>query len=176
MEILRDSLVEYNLDSAKVESNAINFYNTDKNISTLFAKIKYLNEDDVSVYVKAADANKHSLELYVKKQNNEIVPKTGVVIGNDNEDAIFRFDLDSRFTNIVGTCKCRFLDTFVEDTIEKKATSDTFVYTVKENDIVDIIQEPPPDVIYSPTTGDLEIVGNGSFDTSTGNLEIGQEV
>lgn len=174
MEILRDSLVEYNLDSAKVEkSNAISFYNTDLNVSTLFAKLKYLDQDNVSVYVKAADANKHSLELYVKNQNNEQISKIGVAIGEGEEDAVFRLDLDSRFTNIIGVCRCRFLDTFIEDTIEKKATSDNFTYTVKENDIVDAGEEIPMDVIYDAATGDLEIIRNGVYNSLTGDLEIG---
>lgn len=175
MEILRDFTIEFNIDTGKVEYENISFYNTDKNMSALFLKLLYKNEDGITEKLKVIDAKKHRLELYVENSNNEQGTISGVLQEESESDseAIFRFNLNSRFTAKAGPCKAILLDTFTDNEIEKVATSDSFKYTVKENPIV---IAPPSDVnvsvSYDNITGELSIVSKTTYDNETGELII----
>lgn len=146
-EIIRDFTLEYNLEDSKVTSKDgyITFYNTDQNISTLFVKLQALNLDGLLSFLKISEATNHSITLKVKKPTtNERVDATGVLqTGEDDDVAIFRFDLPSKFTNQAGECIGELLDTFTENGIEKKATSDIFQYRVKASYMKDLAEEQP---------------------------------
>lgn len=146
-EIIRDFTLEYNLEDSKVTSKDgyITFYNTDQNISTLFVKLQALNSDGLLSFLKVLEAANHSLTLTVKKPiTNEKVNEVGVLqSGEDDDIAIFRFDLPSKFTNQAGECIGELLDTFTENGIEKKATSETFQYRVKSSYMKDLSEEQP---------------------------------
>lgn len=176
MEILRDFTIEFNIDTGKVEGDSISFFNTDKNVSVLFAKLKFRNNDDVTEILKVSDSRLHNLVLHVKNPKDVKLPISGVVISTEeDEEAIYRFDLDNRFISNPGPYKVLFIDTFIESDIEKKVTSDSFDYTVKENPIVASEEESPLlEVVYNPNTGNLDIVGI-SYSNATGDLQIGGE-
>lgn len=178
-EILRDFTLDYNLEDSKVtsESGFITFYNTDENISTLFVKLQAMNSNGLLSFLKISEATNHSLTLTVKKpQMNEKVDATGVLQSGANDDvAIFRFDLPSKFTNKAGDCIGELLDTFTENGIEKKATSDTFQYRVKASYMKDLTEEPQgsveiPITIYDDETGketEITVSSTGEIDEVT---------
>ena len=176
MEILRDFTIEFNIDTGKVEYENISFYNTDQNVSVLLVKLSFLNSGGVTEILKVSDSRLHNLVLHVKNPKDVKLPISGVVINTEeNEDAIYRFDLDNRFISNPGLCSALFMDTFIESDVEKKVTSDSFAYTVKENPIVAAEGENPPlGVVYNPNTGNLDIIGI-SYSNVTGDLQIGGE-
>ena len=128
-----------------------------------------MNSDNLLSYLKRAEAINHSVLLTVKKpKTNEKVDFTGVLQAGDDDDvAIFRFDLPSRFTNQVGECIGELLDTFTENGIEKQATSDVFSYTIKASQMNDLKEEPQgsvdiPLTIYNDETGEEIIISVSS--------------
>lgn len=145
-EILRDFTLDYNLETSKItnENEYICFYNSDENISTLFVKLQAINSEGLLSFLRVSEAKNHTLTLTVKKpKTNEKVDKTGVLqTGEDDDVAIFRFDLPSKFTNQSGDCIGELLDAFTENGISKKATSDIFQYKVKASYMKDLKEEP----------------------------------
>lgn len=176
MEILRDFAIEFNIDTGKVENDNITFFNTDQNVSVLFVKLKFRNNDDVTEILKVSDSRLHNLVLHVKNSKDIKIQISGIVVNEINdEEAIYRFDLDNRILSQPGSCSALFMDTFIESDIEKKVTSCIFNFSIKENPIVVAEGENPPlEVVYNPNTGNLDIVGT-SYSNATGDLLIGGE-
>lgn len=145
-EILRDFTLNYNLENSKVtnENGYICFYNSDENISTLFIKLQATNSEGLLSFLRVSEAANHNLTLTVKKpKTHEKVDKVGVLqTGEDDDVAIFRFDLPSKFTNQSGDCIGELLDAFTENGVSKKATSDIFQYRVKASCMKDLTEEP----------------------------------
>ncbi len=144
-EILRDYTIDFDLITGKISSDYLSFFITDKNVSTLFVKLKAFNDENLSAYLKNSEVTNHNLELKVKKpKTGETVNKTGKkVSGSDDEIAIFRFDLDTKFTNQDGDCYCELFDTFIENSLEKLASSKTFPYTVSPSTTDGAASEQP---------------------------------
>lgn len=149
-EILRDYTIDFDLITGKISSDYLSFFITDKNVSTLFVKLKAINTNDIVAYLKNSEATGHSLDLKVKKpKSGETVNKTGKKIeGQDDEIAIFRFDLETKFTNQAGDCYCELFDTFTENSLEKLVSSEAFPYTVSASVTADATPENP-----NPGTG-----------------------
>lgn len=164
-EILRDFTIEFDLETGNIKSNHISFFITDKNISTIFVKLKALNDKNVLSYLTNAETSNHSLKIQVKKpKTNEKVDAMGEkVTGLNDEVAKFRFDLESKFTNQVGTYIVELLDIFTENGIEKQATSCDFKYKVKASQISDLQEEEPSQgssTITMDTTNETLLIDN----------------
>ena len=174
-EILRDFTLVYNLEDSKVtsESGYITFYNTDENISTLFVKLQAMNSSGLLSFLKVLEATNHSLTLTVRKPlTNEKVDKVGVLqSGEDDDIAIFRFDLPSKFTNQAGECIGELLDSFTENGINKKATSETFQYRVKASYMKDLTEEPQGSVEIPVTIYDDETKKEESITITNSDIE-----
>lgn len=176
-EILRDFTLVYNLEDSKVtsESGYITFYNTDENISTLFVKLQAMNSNGLLSFLKVLEAANHSLTLTVKKPTtNEKVDKVGVLqSGEDDDVAVFRFDLPSKFTNQAGECTGEMLDSFTENGVNKKATSDTFQYRVKASYMKDLAEEQPTQsTVTLNTTTETMIFSSINLNTTTETATI----
>lgn len=65
-EILRDYTIDFDLITGKITSDYISFFITDKNVSTLFVKLKAINNDNIVAYLKNSEVTNHSLNLKVK--------------------------------------------------------------------------------------------------------------
>lgn len=135
MSILRDLALTYNLETSLVTGNEkVAVYDTDQNITVIYANLTYQDDTGILCYIKKVDAENHNLKLNIKNSSGEKLSLSSEIDANE-EDALFVFKLPKTFTSVTGSCRCRFIDTFVEDSIEKIATSDIFTYTVKENDV-----------------------------------------
>lgn len=135
MSILRDFEVDYNLENGTVASNAIYFFETDKNISVLKVKLLAENENKILAYLKNQEVANHSLELKIRKTNvGDVSSITATLIHGQSDDvAVFLFEIPEIVTSAHGEYECVLIDTFTEDLIEKKATSDLFNYYIKQN-------------------------------------------
>lgn len=114
-----------NISTSKIEGNTITFYNTDRNTSVLYLKLKYLDDFNLDKYLTSEMLNGYTIKLaVVKPKTMELVEMSGV-----KENDIFKFELPINFTDQVGKCVCEL----IISTVDEKLTLDEFVYTIKES-------------------------------------------
>lgn len=114
-----------NISTSKIENNTITFYNTDRNTSVLYLKLKYLDDFNLDKYLTSEMLNGYTIKLaVVKPKTMELVEMSGVKY-ND----MFKFELPINFTDQVGKCVCEL----IISTLDEKLTLDEFVYTIKES-------------------------------------------
>lgn len=137
-------ILTINLDDSSIEySNKIKFYNTDKNISNLYVKIKKTNNDGVTVDLTETDLAGLILKLtVVKPKTNQTREMTGVLTTEltDYTCAIYKFDLPVEFTNQVGPVYGEFELT---DELEngESMTIDPFSYVIKASKLTGLNAE-----------------------------------
>lgn len=137
-------ILTINLDDSSIEySNKIKFYNTDKNISNLYVKIKKTNNDEVTVDLTETDLAGLTLKLtVVKPKTNQTQDMTGVLTKElvDYTCAIYKFDLPVEFTNQVGFVYGEFELT---DGLEngESMTIDPFSYEIKASKLTGLNTE-----------------------------------
>lgn len=137
-------ILTINLDDSSIEySNKIKFYNTDKNISNLYVKIKKTNNDGVSVDLTETDLAGLTLKLAaIKPKTNQFREITGVLTKELKEYtcAIYKFDLPVEFTNQVGPVYGEFELT---DELEngESMTIDPFSYVIKASKLTGLNAE-----------------------------------
>lgn len=137
-------ILTINLDDSSIEySNKIKFYNTDKNISNLYVKIKKTNNDGVSVDLTETDLAGLTLKLAaIKPKTNQFREITGVLTKELKEYtcAIYKFELSSEFTNQVGIVYAQFN---LSDGLEngEDVTIDPFSYEIKASKLTGLNAE-----------------------------------
>lgn len=137
-------ILTINLDDSSIEySNKIKFYNTDKNISNLYVKIKKTNNDGVTVDLIETDLAGLTLKLAaIKPKTNQFREITGVLTKELEEYtcAIYKFELSSEFTNQVGIVHAQFN---LSDGLEngEDVTIDPFAYEIKASKLTGLNAE-----------------------------------
>ncbi|WP_312286748.1 polysaccharide deacetylase family protein [Terrisporobacter sp.] len=114
-----------NISTSKIEGKTINFYNTDKNTSVLYLKLKYIDSCNLEKYFTSQMLDEYTIKLtVVKPKTLALVELNGV-----KENDMFKFELPSDFTDQVGKCVCEImLSNATED-----LTLEEFTYNVKES-------------------------------------------
>lgn len=114
-----------NISTSKIEGKTINFYNTDKNTSILYLKLKYIDSCNLEKYFTSQMLDEYTIKLtVVKPKTLALVELNGV-----KENDMFKFELPSNFTDQIGKCVCEIiLSNLTED-----VTLDEFTYNVKES-------------------------------------------
>ena len=114
-----------NISTSKIENNTITFYNTDRNTSVLYLKLKYLDDFNLDKYLTSEMLNGYTIKLaVVKPKTMELVEMNGV-----KENDMFKFELPTNFTDQVGQCVCEL----IISTVDENLTLDEFVYSIKES-------------------------------------------
>ena len=131
--VLDDSSIEY--------SKKIFFYNTDKNISNLYVKIKKNNDDGVGVELSANDLKDITVKLTaIKPKTNQTRDMIGILTEEltDQSCAIYKFELSQEFTDQVGSVVCEFE---LSNASGEKVTIDAFSYRIKESKLTGLNAE-----------------------------------
>lgn len=137
-------ILTINLDDSSIEySNKIKFYNTDKNISNLYVKIKKINNDEVTVDLNETDLKGLTLKLIaIKPKTNQFREITGVLTKELTEYtcAIYKFELSSEFTNQIGIVYAQFN---LSDGLEngEDVTIDPFTYEIRASKLTGLNAE-----------------------------------
>lgn len=140
----RKHILTINLDNSSIEfSEKIKFYNTDKNISNLYVKVRKKDEDDVDVDLGESDLTGLTLKLtVVKPKTKQTRDMTGVLTKElaDYTCAIYKFDLPSEFTDQVGMV---FGEFELTDGLEngESVTIDPFSYEIKASKLTGLNAE-----------------------------------
>lgn len=134
-------ILTINLDDSSIEySNKIKFYNTDKNISNLYVKIKK-NNDGVGVELSANDLKDITVKLTaIKPKTNQTREMIGILTEEltDQSCAIYKFELLQEFTDQVGSVVCEFE---LSNASGEKVTIDAFSYRIKESKLTGLNAE-----------------------------------
>lgn len=135
-------ILTINLDDSSIEySKKIFFYNTDKNISNLYVKIKKNNDDGVGVELSANDLNDVTVKLTaIKPKTNQTREMTGILTEEltDQSCAIYKFELLQEFTDQVGSVICEFE---LSNASGEKVTIDAFSYKIKSSKLTGLNAE-----------------------------------
>ena len=135
-------ILTIDLDDSSIEySKKIFFYNTDKNISNLYVKIKKNNDDGVGVELSANDLKDITVKLTaIKPKTNQTREMTGILTEEltDQSCAIYKFELLQEFTDQVGLVVCEFE---LSNASGEKVTIDAFSYRIKESKLTGLNAE-----------------------------------
>ena len=135
-------ILTIDLDDSSIEySKKIFFYNTDKNISNLYVKIKKNNDDGVGVELSANDLKDITVKLTaIKPKTNQTREMTGILTEEltDQSCAIYKFELSQEFTDQVGSVVCEFE---LSNASGEKVTIDAFSYRIKESKLTGLNAE-----------------------------------
>ena len=135
-------ILTIDLDDSSIEySKKIFFYNTDKNISNLYVKIKKNNDDGVGVELSANDLKDITIKLTaIKPKTNQTREMTGILTEEltDQSCAIYKFELSQEFTDQVGSVVCEFE---LSNASGEKVTIDAFSYRIKESKLTGLNAE-----------------------------------
>lgn len=135
-------ILTINLDDSSIEySKKIFFYNTDKNISNLYVKIKKNNDDGVGVELSANDLKDITIKLTaIKPKTNQTRDMIGILTEEltDQSCAIYKFELLQEFTDQVGPVICEFE---LSNASGEKVTIDAFSYKIKESKLTGLNAE-----------------------------------
>nr|DAY95268.1 MAG TPA: hypothetical protein [Caudoviricetes sp.] len=135
-------ILTINLDDSSIEySKKIFFYNTDKNISNLYVKIKKNNDDGVGVELSADDLNDVTVKLTaIKPKTNQTRDMIGILTEEltDQSCAIYKFELLQEFTDQVGSVICEFE---LSNASGEKVTIDAFSYKIKASKLTELNAE-----------------------------------
>ena len=135
-------ILTIDLDDSSIEySKKIFFYNTDKNISNLYVKIKKNNDDGVGVELSANDLKDITVKLTaIKPKTNQTREIIGILTEEltDQSCAIYKFELLQEFTDQVGSVVCEFE---LSNASGEKVTIDAFSYRIKESKLTGLNAE-----------------------------------
>lgn len=135
-------ILTIDLDDSSIEySKKIFFYNTDKNISNLYVKIKKNNDDGVGVELSANDLKDITIKLTaIKPKTNQTRDMIGILTEEltDQSCAIYKFELSQEFTDQVGPVVCEFE---LSNASGEKVTIDAFSYRIKESKLTGLNAE-----------------------------------
>lgn len=135
-------ILTIDLDDSSIEySKKIFFYNTDKNISNLYVKIKKNNNDGVGVELSANDLKDITVKLTaIKPKTNQTRDMIGILTEEltDQSCAIYKFELSQEFTDQVGSVVCEFE---LSNASGEKVTIDAFSYRIKESKLTGLNAE-----------------------------------
>ena len=135
-------ILTIDLDDSSIEySKKIFFYNTDKNISNLYVKIKKNNDDGVGVELSANDLKDITVKLTaIKPKTNQTRDMIGILTEEltDQSCAIYKFELLQEFTDQVGPVVCEFE---LSNASGEKVTIDAFSYKIKASKLTGLNAE-----------------------------------
>ncbi|MCR1821308.1 SGNH/GDSL hydrolase family protein [Terrisporobacter muris] len=135
-------ILTIDLDDSSIEySKKIFFYNTDKNISNLYVKIKKNNDDGVGVELSVNDLKDITVKLTaIKPKTNQTREMIGILTEEltDQSCAIYKFELLQEFTDQVGSVVCEFE---LSNASGEKVTIDAFSYRIKESKLTGLNAE-----------------------------------
>lgn len=135
-------ILTIDLDDSSIEySKKIFFYNTDKNTSNLYVKIKKNNDDGVGVELSANDLKDITIKLTaIKPKTNQTRDMIGILTEEltDQSCAIYKFELLQEFTDQVGSVVCEFE---LSNASGEKVTIDAFSYRIKESKLTGLNAE-----------------------------------
>lgn len=135
-------ILTIDLDDSSIEySKKIFFYNTDKNISNLYVKIKKNNDDGVGVELSANDLKDITVKLTaIKPKTNQTREIIGILTEEltDQSCAIYKFELLQEFTDQVGSVVCEFE---LSNASGEKVTIDAFSYVIKASKLTGLNAE-----------------------------------
>lgn len=135
-------ILTINLDDSSIKCpSSFFFYNTDKNISNLYVKIKKNNDDGVGVELSADDLNDVTVKLTaIKPKTNQTRDMIGILTEEltDQSCAIYKFELSQEFTDQVGPVICEFE---LSNASGEKVTIDAFSYEIKSSKLTGLNDE-----------------------------------
>lgn len=138
-------LLKANLETRSIKEekqSEIFFYNTDENIANLYMKLIYVTDDGLSKELQKDEVSGYSLKMTaIKPKTNQIREVDGVLsedlINNEGTCAIFKFQLETEFTNQIGDVIC--CTKIIKDA--QKLNMDYFVYTIKADKLTGLNAE-----------------------------------
>lgn len=116
-----------NIDTRKVKTDDIFFYNTDKNIGKLYFYLLKQDDNNLSVKLDKTEATNYTSYLIITNPEGIESTLTGVL--QETDQAAFLFVLPNELTNVVGFYNCKL---YIAEG-EKLLTSDLFQYEVKDS-------------------------------------------
>lgn len=136
-------LMDANLDTREVknaEGRSISFYNTDKNISSLYMKLKIAQKGEPQRELQKNEVAGYKINITaIKPKTNQYRIVEGILTDDlvDESCAIWKFGLDEEFTNQIGpvTCWAKIIDG------DKVLNMNSFAYDVNADGLTGLNEE-----------------------------------
>lgn len=136
-------LMDANLDTREVknvEGRSISFYNTDKNISSLYMKLKIAQKGEPQRELQKNEVAGYKINITaIKPKTNQYRIVEGILSDDlvDESCAIWKFGLDEEFTNQIGpvTCWAKIIDG------DKVLNMNSFAYDVNADGLTGLNEE-----------------------------------
>lgn len=136
-------LMNANLDTREVknvEGRSISFYNTDKNISSLYMKLKFAQKGEPQRELQIDEVAGYRINITaIKPKTNQYRIVEGILTDDlvDETCAIWKFELDEEFTNQIGpvTCWTKIIDG------DKVLNMNSFTYDVNADGLTGLNEE-----------------------------------